>query len=129
MRIVHGLALVLRSRLVFDDGAIVEVEPARARNADPRHAARLRFLRPFTRRLARAKTSSDVGNGHVRAMNVPLGLETCGAARLAAGSAYRDSPPGRLRLPARRHCSTGLPQDVTARTTLVRASEQEAESR
>ena len=25
---VHGLALVLWSRLVFDDGAIVEVEPA-----------------------------------------------------------------------------------------------------
>jgi hypothetical protein len=79
MRIVHGLALVLRSRLVFDDGAVVEVEPARARNADPRHAARLRFLRPFTRRLAGAKTSSDVGNGHVRGMNVPLGLETCTA--------------------------------------------------
>ena len=84
MRIVHGLALVLWSRLMFDDGAVVDVEPARARNANPRCATRLRFLRPFTRRLARAKTPSDVGNGHVRSMNVLRGLETCEAVRRLA---------------------------------------------
>jgi hypothetical protein len=76
MRIVHGLALVLWSRLMFDDGAVVNVEPARAHNANPRRATRLRFLGPFTRRLARAKTPTHVGNGHVRVMNVLRRLET-----------------------------------------------------
>jgi len=51
---------------MFDDGAVVDVEPARARNADSRRAGTLRFLGTFTRRLARAKTPTDVGNGHVR---------------------------------------------------------------
>jgi hypothetical protein len=112
MRIVHRLALVLWSRLMFDDGAVVEVEPARARNTNPRPAARLRFLRPFTRRLARAKTPSDVGNGHVRTMNVPRRLETCDASqRLAAGcmgTAMSFSSVG---------SSTRCPRDRTARRT------------
>ena len=40
-RVLDGFALVFRSRLVLDDGAVFDVEPARARNADARHAARL----------------------------------------------------------------------------------------
>lgn len=61
---------------MFDDGAVVDLEPARACNANARRATRLRLLGPFTRRLARAKTPSDVGNGHVRYMNLPRGPET-----------------------------------------------------
>jgi hypothetical protein len=67
---------------MFDDGAVADVEPARARNANSRRAARLRFLRPFTRRLARANTPANVGNGHVRAIDVPRRLETCDASQL-----------------------------------------------
>jgi hypothetical protein len=84
MCIVHRLALVLGSRLMFDDGAVMEVEPARARNANSRRAARLRFLRPFTRRLARANTPANVRNRHVRVMNVQRRLETCDASQLRA---------------------------------------------
>jgi hypothetical protein len=64
---------------MFDDGAVVELEPARARNANAGRAACSRFVRLFTRRLARANTPANVGNGHARAMNFPRSLETCNA--------------------------------------------------
>jgi hypothetical protein len=67
MRIVHGLALVLWSRLMFDDGAVVDGESAGAGHANSRRAATLRLLGTFTRRLAGAKAPTHVGDGHVRA--------------------------------------------------------------
>ena len=50
---------------MVDDGAVVEIEPPRARNAYPRCTALLRFLRPFARRFARAETATDVWDGHL----------------------------------------------------------------
>lgn len=87
MRIVHRLALVLWSRLVFDDRAIFDVESAGAGYADSsRRAGSLRLLGAFTRRLAGAETSTDVRNRHVGAMTVPGTLETREGSRLWASA-------------------------------------------
>ena len=39
--VLDGFAFVLRSRLVLDDGVVLDVEPARTRNANPRLAVSL----------------------------------------------------------------------------------------
>ena len=65
MRVIHTLPLVLRSRLVFDDSTVFNVESAGAGDADSRSTGTPRLLGSFKRRLARAKTPTDVRNGHV----------------------------------------------------------------
>ena len=62
--ILHGLALVLGSGFVLDDGSALNLEPAGARDAHSRCAAAVRLFRAVTRRLARAETPTDVRNGH-----------------------------------------------------------------
>ena len=69
IRVVRTLALVFRSRLVFDGGAVFDVESAGAGDANSRRARTPRLLGTFTRRLARAKTPTDVGNRHDRAID------------------------------------------------------------
>jgi hypothetical protein len=80
---------------MFDDGAVDDVESAGAGNANSGRAGTLRLLATFTRRLPRAKTPSDVGNGHVRVMNVPRGLETFEARRRLAAFSYFGEPAPR----------------------------------
>ena len=79
IRIVHRLALVYLSGLVFDDRAVLDLEPAGTGHANSRHVGTLRLLGAFTRRLARAKTPTHVRNGHFRAINVLRKFETCEA--------------------------------------------------
>ena len=77
MRVFHRLALVLWRRLMFDDGAVLDPEPAGACNAHSRCAAAVGLFCAVTGRLAGAKTPTDVRNRHVRAMNLLRRLETC----------------------------------------------------
>ena len=63
--IAHRLGLVLGSRLVIGDRAVVDLEPAGAGDAHSRRAAAVWHFRALTRRLAGAETPSDVGNGHL----------------------------------------------------------------
>ena len=65
IRIVHRLALVLGSRLVFADRVVHDCEPPGACDTDARRAAAVGLFRALTRRLAGAEAPTDVRNGHL----------------------------------------------------------------
>jgi hypothetical protein len=58
------LTFFRRSRLVLDEPPVLKVESTRARDADTGRDRSRGFLRALARRLARAKASTHIGNGH-----------------------------------------------------------------
>lgn len=91
---------------MLHNGAVMDAEPARARDANARHIVPLRLLRPLAGRLARTEAPTDVGNGHVRAYErsrrvpnlvgptpterpEPSGVVGSKASRGGSGSAFR----------------------------------------
>lgn len=102
--VVHRLALVVSSRLVLDERAVLDLEPAGTGDA---HSGGdlAELLRAVTRRFSRAEAPTHVRNGHLGGVNLPRGFQTPSGAG-DGGTAARSRP-------FRRHAvDECLPADV-----------------